>query len=171
MFAHTCLFDCLVFITLALGSNLGERRANLMAARHLLFPAFRETRASPIYETEPWGYADQPVFLNQILQGETNLPPHDLLVLCKQIEHQLGRVPTFRYGPRPIDVDILLYGDVLLDTPELTLPHARLHERAFVLVPLCDLDPQLLHPRLHQTMAQLLAQVDTTGVRPVPDSR
>lgn len=160
-----------MFTTLALGSNLGERRANLMAARHLLPPAFHETRVSPIYETDPWGYADQPAFLNQILQGETDLTPQDLLVLCKRIEQVLGREPTFRYGPRPIDVDILLYDDVLLDTPELILPHARLHERAFVLVPLCDLAPEMLHPRLGKTMAQLLASVDAAGVRPVPDSR
>jgi 2-amino-4-hydroxy-6-hydroxymethyldihydropteridine diphosphokinase len=119
---------------------------------------------SPVYETKPWGYTDQPAFLNQAVAGEANLSPVDLLTHLKKIETTLGRKPTFRYGPRQIDIDILFYDDLILQTPALILPHPRLHERAFVLAPLADIAPNLVHPGLGKSVRELLAEADRTGV-------
>ena len=152
-------------IYISLGTNLGDRLANLQAALAALPPIVLMQAASPIYETEPWGYSDQPAFLNQVISAETQLEPLDLLPHLKRLETELGRTPTFRYGPRLIDMDILFYDDILLATPGLEIPHPRLHERAFVLVPLVDLAPDFRHPRLGKTLQELLAQVDTDGVR------
>ncbi|MEZ0396482.1 MAG: 2-amino-4-hydroxy-6-hydroxymethyldihydropteridine diphosphokinase [Anaerolineales bacterium] len=151
-------------IYLALGSNLGDRRANLQAALDALPPEVRLRRLSPVYETPPWGLTDQPAFLNMAAEAETGLPPLDLLSHLKRLETRLGRLPSVRYGPRLIDLDLLFYDDLVLDSPALTLPHPRLHERAFVLVPLADLAPDLVHPRLGQTVRDLLAALDTTGI-------
>jgi 2-amino-4-hydroxy-6-hydroxymethyldihydropteridine diphosphokinase len=154
----------LATVYLALGTNLGDRLANLQAAITALQPAVRILDCSPAYETQPWGYTDQPAFLNQVISGETALLPHDLLAHLKTLEIKLGRTPTFRYGPRRIDIDILFYNDLILDTITLTLPHPRLQERAFVLVPLADIAPYFLHPRLGKTVRELLAEVDRSGV-------
>lgn len=154
-------------VYLALGTNLGQREANLRAAREALAFQVGLTAASRLYQTEPWGYTDQPAFLNQVLAAETSLPPLDLLDLLKQIETDLGRKATFRYGPRLIDLDLLLYDDLVLDTPRLTLPHPRMAERAFVLAPLAEIAPDLRHPVLGLTVRQLLEQVDASGVRPL----
>jgi len=151
-------------IYLALGTNLGDRMANLRAATAALPPFVRILACSPVYETEPWGFTNQPAFLNQALAGETALSPTDLLVHLKKLEANLGRTPTFRYGPRQIDIDILFYDDLIIETPALVLPHPRLHERAFVLAPLVDIAPNLLHPQLGKTMCELLAEVDRKGV-------
>ncbi|HEY57028.1 MAG TPA: 2-amino-4-hydroxy-6-hydroxymethyldihydropteridine diphosphokinase [Anaerolineae bacterium] len=150
---------------IALGTNLGDREANLQAARAALRQVVWLTGVSPIYETTPWGYTDQPPFLNQVVMGLTTLPPRDLLAFLKATERRLGRQPTFRYGPREIDLDLLFYDQAVITTPELTVPHPRLHERAFVLVPLNDLAPHWRHPLLGRTMAELLAQVSRGGVR------
>lgn len=149
---------------LALGSNLGDRRANLQSALQALLPAVLVRRASPVYETPPWGLTEQPAFLNMVVEAETGLPPLDLLAHLKRLETQLGRLPSVRYGPRSIDMDILFYDDLVLDSPGLTIPHPRLHERAFVLVPLADLAPDLVHPRLGQTVRDLLTAVDASGI-------
>jgi 2-amino-4-hydroxy-6-hydroxymethyldihydropteridine diphosphokinase len=149
---------------LALGSNLGDRLVNLQAAQAALLPSVRLLTASPVYETPPWGYLDQPAFLNQVLEAETNLSPEDLLDFLKRLEVELGRQPGARYGPRLIDLDILFYDDLVLQSPRLTIPHPYLHERAFVLVPLADLAPGLYHPVLGQTIGDLLKQVDQTGI-------
>jgi 2-amino-4-hydroxy-6-hydroxymethyldihydropteridine diphosphokinase len=143
-------------IYLALGTNLGDRFANLRAAIAALAPQVRVETESRIYETPPWGFIDQPAFLNMALRAETDLPPADLLAFLKQLESALGREPTFRNGPRLIDIDILFYDDMVLDTPPLVIPHPRLHERDFVLVPLADIAPDFIHPVLQQSIRTLL---------------
>jgi len=152
-------------VYLALGSNLGDRLANLEAAIIALPPAVKVLERSPVYETAPWGVTSQPDFLNMVLQGETRLAPTALLTCLKRIETDLGRLPSVRYGPRLIDMDILFYDDLVLNIPELVLPHPRLHERAFVLVPLADLAAGLVHPVLRKTIRELLEGIDTTGVK------
>ncbi len=152
-------------IYLALGTNLGDRFANLQAAIAALPPTIRVLNQSPVYETLPWGLTAQPAFLNMVLKGQTALAPVELLKRLKLLETELGRLPTVRWGPRRIDMDILFYDKLILDTPELTIPHPRLHERAFVLVPLADLEPGLVHPVLGATIKQLRSALDTTGVK------
>ena len=151
-------------VFLALGSNLGDRRGNLRAALAVLAPQVRLLRASPVYETPPWGYTDQPAFLNQVVEVETELDPWELLAFIKELERQLGRRPGIRNGPRVIDLDILFYNDRIIDMPGITIPHPRLHERRFVLAPLADLAPDFKHPMLFKNVRQLLAQVDTAGI-------
>jgi 2-amino-4-hydroxy-6-hydroxymethyldihydropteridine diphosphokinase len=153
-------------ILLALGSNLGDRLANLDSALAAMPPDVKVLVRSPIYETPPWGLTDQPDFLNMVVKGETSLSPLRLLTRLKKLERDLGRLPSVRYGPRLIDIDILFYDDLVLHTPELTLPHPHLHERAFVLVPLADLAADFVHPLLGQSIRHILAKVDTTGVKP-----
>jgi 2-amino-4-hydroxy-6-hydroxymethyldihydropteridine diphosphokinase len=152
-------------IYLALGTNLGDRLANLRAAIDALAPSVLHRQSSRIYETLPWGYTDQPAFLNMAVKCETDLEPESLLKRLKQIEVRVGRVESFRWGPRLIDVDILFYDDLILNTPPLVIPHPRLHERAFVLVPLADIAPDFVHPVLKKTITQLLADCDTSGVK------
>lgn len=153
-----------VVIYLGLGSNLGDRLDNLRAARAALPPRVSVLRASQVYETLPWGYADQPPFLNQVLEAHTLLAPRRLLAHLKSIENRLGRTPTFRYGPRLIDIDILFYGSQIIEMDGLIIPHPRLAERAFVLVPLAELAPDLVHPQSGLSIQQLLTQFDPTGV-------
>ena len=151
-------------IYLGLGSNLDDRQRNLERALQALAPSVHLIAASPLYETAPWGYEHQPSFLNQVAQAETSLPPLELLKYLKDIEARLGRQPTIRYGPRLIDLDLLLYDDLLLEAPGLQIPHPRMHERAFVLAPLADLAPDLVHPVLGRTVRDLLAGLDQSGV-------
>jgi 2-amino-4-hydroxy-6-hydroxymethyldihydropteridine diphosphokinase len=154
---------------LGLGSNLGDRRANLTTAAAAMAPAAVVLRSSSIYQTEPWGYLEQPAFLNQVLEVETSLSPVDLLAALKRMEAGLGRQATFRYGPRLIDLDILLYDQLVLHQPDLVIPHAQLAERAFVLVPLAELAPNLMHPLLGVSMAELKGRIDLSGVKLAED--
>ncbi|NOX61593.1 MAG: 2-amino-4-hydroxy-6-hydroxymethyldihydropteridine diphosphokinase [Chloroflexi bacterium] len=153
-------------VYLSLGTNLGDRAANLEEARRRLGPRVRVKKVSPIYETAPWGILDQPDFLNQVVEGETRLSPFDLLAFVKAIERDMGRDPSeVRYGPRPIDIDILFYDDLEQTSETLTIPHPELAERAFTLVPLADLAPDLYIPAAECTVAERLKQLDLSGIR------
>lgn len=150
---------------LGLGSNLEQRSANLLEAIQRLSAYNRVLRCSNVYETEPWGYTDQPSFLNQVIEVETALFPQSLLTAVKDIETNLGRRPTFHYGPRLIDIDILIYGTETLVSPNLTIPHAQLAYRAFVLAPLAELAPNLIVPELGVSVRSLLDAVDISGIK------
>ncbi|MCS6869139.1 2-amino-4-hydroxy-6-hydroxymethyldihydropteridine diphosphokinase [Thermus sp.] len=152
----------------ALGGNLGDRAAYLLQALSRLsrLPETRLLRLSPVYETDPVG-PPQPPYLNLVAELETRLPPRALLEALLGIEQALGRVRREPWGPRTVDLDLLLYGDRVLKEEGLEVPHPRLHQRAFVLVPLCDLVPQGRHPVLGRTFAELLAALDPSGVRPL----
>ena len=151
-------------ILLALGTNLDDRLANLRAALDALPPEVVLLDESKIYETPAWGFEDQPTFLNMAIKGETDLEPEALLKHLKLLETQLGREPSFHWGPRLIDIDLLFYDDQILNTPELSIPHPGVPARSFVLVPLADLAPELVHPVSGKTIRQLLAEVNTDGV-------
>lgn len=151
-------------VWLGLGGNLGDRVGNLSEALRRLAAQATVEQLSPCYETEPWGVTGQPRFLNLVCRVRTALEPHPLLAFLKTIEREMGRGDGVRYGPRPIDLDILFFDDLILAGPELTIPHPRLHERAFVLAPLADLAPDLVHPVRGETVAAMLAAVGRQGV-------
>jgi 2-amino-4-hydroxy-6-hydroxymethyldihydropteridine diphosphokinase len=152
-------------VYLGLGSNVGERilfiaRAvkKLKASRSVHFK-----KVSGIYETEPVGIREQAKFLNAAVWAETSFSPHELLVYLKSLEKQLGRRKNARWGPREIDIDILMYGDLVLNEPPLTIPHAEMNNRKFVLQPLAEIAPGAIHPALHVTVAALLARCTDTS--------
>ncbi len=150
---------------LCLGSNLGDRFFSLRQVLELLPPSVRLVRSSAIYETTPWGFTNQPDFFNQVIEVQTSDSPLELLKHLKKIEKQIGRKPSFRYGPRSIDIDILLYDDLILDTPKLHIPHPRLVERAFALTPLAEIAPELVHPELGIKVKDLLVKLDRAGIK------
>ena len=153
-------------IYLSLGSNLGEREANLRAAiERLAAPDVRVVRTSPVYETEPVDYIHQRWFLNLAVEAETSLFPMELLARIGKIERTLGRVRKVAKGPRTIDIDILLYGQAVVRSATLEIPHPRMAERRFVLAPLADLAPGLRHPVTHKTVREMLAAAPAQTVR------
>ena len=153
-------------VYLSLGANLGDRAAMLGRAVDALaaLQPVRILRTSAVYESEPWGLIEQPKFLNIMAEIETALTPLELLYAVKSVEQQLGREPAPRWGPRCVDIDLILWADVILRTPELTLPHERFRERAFVLTPLAELAPDAVDPETGSTMAALAGRLDETGL-------
>ena len=145
-----------VMVYLGLGSNMGNRQGNLDKALDLLSQRLRVGQISSIYDTKPVGNINQPRFLNLVCQAYTKLAPTELLALAKGIELKLGRSPDKSNSPRPIDIDILFYGDQVIETPELIIPHPRLTKRAFVLIPLAEIAPELVHPVSGKTIGELL---------------
>jgi 2-amino-4-hydroxy-6-hydroxymethyldihydropteridine diphosphokinase len=146
-------------VFLGLGSNVGDREAGLeQALRRLEARGFHVTARSSLYLTEPVGGPPQDWFVNQVVRGDTDLTPEALIEAALGVEVEMGRVRDVRNGPRRIDIDVLLYGGAVLHTKHLTLPHPRLHERRFVLVPLAELDPGARHPVLGLTAAEMLSR-------------
>lgn len=148
---------------LGLGSNIGDRKQQLLKAIDLIgnIKGIKVTKQSSIYETAPIGYTDQPNFLNLCLEIETELSPQQLLKHCLDIEQQLHRVREIRWGPRTLDIDILLYSDNIIETDNLSIPHPRMQERAFVLIPLNDIASDKKEPRLNQKIHDLVFPDDT----------
>ncbi len=146
---------------IGLGSNLGNREENIRKAVELLekSPGIRVVKLSPFYETEPVGDIPQGKFINAAAEIYTTLFPPGLLAVCRNIEDALGRVRTVKWGPRTIDLDILLYGEEVIRTSELTIPHPLMHEREFVLRPLSDIAPDAYHPVLGKTAQELLKEL------------
>jgi len=146
---------------IALGSNIGDRAKNFHAAIDLMngVEGISVLRVSSFHDTKPVGGPPQPDYLNAVAEVETDLPPTDLLAELQRIERRLGRTRAAHWGPRTIDLDILLMGDTIVDEPHLTIPHPRMHERRFVLEPLCELAPDAVHPRLKKTMRELLSGI------------
>ena len=153
----------MIHVFLGIGTNLGDRKRNLQEARAALSQRLEILKESSIYQTAPWGYLDQPAFLNQVIEAQTTLSSLNLLDFLKQTEKQLGRQANFRFGPRLIDLDILFYGNRIIQTPRLQVPHPRLTERAFVLIPLAEVAPEFVHPQNKQTVIQLLAALPDLG--------
>ena len=160
-------------VFIGLGTNVGDRDAMIERALGALSetPSIDVVRRASLYETEPVGPVDQPRFLNTVVEVDTSLDPEPLLSHLKEVERDLGRRPRERWGPREIDLDLLLYGDSVIHTSELTVPHPELSRRRFVLVPLVELAPDVRHPRLGRPMERLLREcADTKGVRPFPSN-
>jgi len=157
----------LITAYLGLGSNLGDREANINKALVELVRSGRTrlTRVSSVYETEPVGFKEQPVFLNVAAEIETELDVWDLLAAVKEAERRTGREKTFKWGPRTIDIDILLYGDECLAEDNLEIPHPEMHRRAFVLTPLAEIAPLAKHPAQVLTIRQMSAEIGSQGVR------
>jgi 2-amino-4-hydroxy-6-hydroxymethyldihydropteridine diphosphokinase len=153
---------------ISVGSNLGQKVENCRSGIATLIRSgnTRLVDQSPIYRTEPVDYLDQEWFVNCVVKIETGLDPLSLLHILKSIERAAGRIKdTIRFGPRVLDLDIILFDDLVMNAPTLTVPHPRMHKRRFVLKPICDIDPDIHHPVLHRTMESLLEDLDEKGQR------
>ena len=147
---------------IGIGSNMGDRQSNCQQAIELLSEAGRVTGASSLYYTEPVGYKEQEDFINAAAALDTDLTPTALLALCHSIEDRMGRTRTVRWGPRTIDLDILLFGDKVMNQADLIIPHPMMATRKFVLAPLVELAPEVLHPLLQKTVAQLFREIENS---------
>lgn len=148
---------------IGLGSNLGDKIHNCrQALQELVSRGCLLVNRSSWYQTQPWGFEEQDWFVNGVAEVRTDLAPHELLSTCKEIEARLGRQENGRWGPRAIDIDILFYNNLMLSLPNLEIPHPRLHQRNFVLIPLLEIAPQVLHPVLKQSVCQLASTVRDT---------
>jgi GTP cyclohydrolase-4 len=154
-------------VYLSLGTNLGNRLDNLKHALESLKEFCQVVASSSVYETDPWGYEDQPIFFNQVVKIETILEPLQLLREIKKIELEMGRIPTFQYGPRLIDIDILLYDKLMMNSPELKIPHPQMKSRAFVLSPLVEITPDLFLPGEEVDVETLNREIGSSGIRKV----
>ena len=151
-------------VYLLLGANLGDKQQTFShATRYVAEQIGPIVAQSGLYETAAWGITDQPAFLNQVLMVETDLSPDDVLAKTQAIEQKLGRSRAEKWAARVIDVDLLFYDDLIINTPTLTLPHPFLHQRRFTLVPLAELAPDLMHPVLKQTILTLLTNCPDKG--------
>jgi 2-amino-4-hydroxy-6-hydroxymethyldihydropteridine diphosphokinase len=161
-----------VNVYLGLGSNMGDRQHNLDEAIELLSQRVKIFEVSSTYDTEPVGNPDQPRFLNLVVRIQTRLAPLELLTLAKGIEAKLGRTKDKPNAPRPLDIDILFYGDQIIKNRQLMIPHPRLTERVFVLVPLAEIAPKLIHPVTNKTAEKMLTELKqgVQGVFKLPDS-
>jgi len=146
-------------VFLALGSNVGDSQQLIEKAVDLLGVSIRNITRAPMYTSKPFGVTDQPDFFNTALRGKTDLTPLELLDFVKSVEANVGRVKRYRWGPREIDIDIIFYDDLVLNNPDLTIPHAGLRERDFVLRPLNDLDPNYIDPLSKHSIQELLAKL------------
>ncbi len=154
-------------VYLALGSNIGDSRQHIQNAIGKLAVLLQDLKSAPLYQSKAIGYTDQPDFLNTVVRGGTALAPAAFLQRIKAVEQEVGRTPTFRWGPREIDIDIIFYDDLVLKTPGLTIPHPEFTKRDFVLQPLCDLKPDLVDPVSRQTVKVLLDQLRKTQQSPL----
>ena len=151
-------------VYIGIGSNLGDREENCIRAVELLEKrGIPVTKKSALHETKPWGVKDQPLFLNMAIEIETALSPRELLKILKEIEKETGREPASRWGPRIIDLDILLFNASVVDEDHLRIPHPLMHERDFVLKPLSEIAPDAEHPVLHKSIRELMLQLERKG--------
>ena len=153
-------------VYLGLGSNLGDRAANIARGLEMLGRVSRRVEVSSLYQTEPSGFDIQPSFFNAACRIWTSLDPYRLMAAVKNIESSVGRPRAFLNGPRPLDIDILMYGQVVMDCPGLSIPHPRMAERAFVLAPLAEIAPEARHPVHKQPIRALLAELPKADLTP-----
>jgi 2-amino-4-hydroxy-6-hydroxymethyldihydropteridine diphosphokinase len=154
----------MVDVFIGLGSNLGDRKSNLMRAMEILEQRMKLLKVSSLYESEPVYKKDQPWFVNCVAKFGTILAPKELLEYLHDVEKKLGRERNVRYGPRCIDLDILFYGDEIVEDHDLKIPHPMIHERRFVLVPLAEIDPDYIHPTYRSSVAALLAKMNSNEI-------